>query len=203
MAGNDADNDHDWEGEEGRADDDNPEAALSEAPSRSARKRDAQAVRALGVRLTELTAAQQHTLSLPESLQRALDEFRRLRARGARKRQLQYIAGLMRELDTSPISEALDQRDGRSAAARYELHYLERWRDRLLADRQALTEYIDEHPEVDRQPLRQAVDNARRSARALASITPGAGEYERRARNARRDARALFALLRDHGQGAD
>ena len=179
------------------------EDGFDEPASRSARKRDAQAARALGDALTALTPEQQAALPLPDRLRDALKEFRRLRARGARKRQLQFIGGIMRDIDTDAIQAAIDERDGQSAAARYELHALEGWRDRLLNERDALTAYIDAHPQVDRQPLRQAVDRAARSQRALAASEPGAGRHEQLARAARTDARALFRLLREHADAAD
>lgn len=167
------------------------------APSRSARKREVQALKQLGTTLANLSAEQQRSLPLPDPLAGALDELRRLRARGARKRQLGFIGGLLRDMDPAPIFEALADLEGQSAAARYEQHALERWREQLLKDPQALTRYIDEHPTVDRQQLRQAVDKARRSRAAAAAEPDGSGRAGQLASVASRDARALFRLLRE------
>ena len=41
-----------------------------------------------------------------------------------------------------------------TAAARHDFHQLERWRDRLISDPDALTEYLHEHRDADRQKLR-------------------------------------------------
>lgn len=164
--------------------------------SRSARKREVQALKQLGVTLAGLSAEQRSTLPLPDALSIALEELQRLRARGARKRQLGFIGALLRDLDPEPIIEALADLEGESAAARYEHHALERWRKALLQEPDALTRYIDEHPTVDRQQLRQAVERARRSATAVTREPAGSGRETQLAAAASRDSRALFRLLR-------
>lgn len=133
-------------------------------PSRSAQKRDADYRKALGVKLTTLGADQLARLNLPERLSEALTEFGRLKARGAKKRQLQFIGGLMRDLDPAPVQSLIDELEGHSANERYVQHQSERWRDRLLAEPDALTEFIDTFPDIDRQQLRQHIDKARKAA---------------------------------------
>lgn len=77
-------------------------------PSRSARKRAAEYLQRLGVRLVGLREAQLQGLALPEELLEALREARRLRGQSALARQHQYIGRLMRGLDPAPIERALD-----------------------------------------------------------------------------------------------
>ena len=72
-------------------------------PSKSQRKRDAQALQALGVQLIALSAAQLARLGLPEVLHEAVLAAQRMRAHGARTRYLQSIGKLMRQLEpTAP-----------------------------------------------------------------------------------------------------
>lgn len=78
-------------------------------PSRSARKRAAEALQKLGVRLTLLRAAQLQALQLPPELLDAVVEAQRLRSRAALARQRQYIGRLMRELDAEVLDRALAQ----------------------------------------------------------------------------------------------
>jgi ribosome-associated protein len=85
---------------------------LDERPSRSARKRAAESLQKLGVRLVGLRAAELQALALPEELLAAIHEARRLRARPAIARQHQYIGRLMREVDPEPIERALANRAG-------------------------------------------------------------------------------------------
>ena len=87
-----------------------------ERPSRSARKRAAEHLQKLGVRLVGLRTAQLQPLALPEELLEALREARRLRGQSALARQHQYIGRLMRGLDPEPIERALDLAAGGGAA---------------------------------------------------------------------------------------
>ena len=87
-----------------------------ERPSRSARKRAAEHLQKLGVRLVGLRAAQLRPLALPEELLEALREAQRLRGQSALARQHQYIGRLMRGLDPEPIERALDLAAGGGGA---------------------------------------------------------------------------------------
>jgi len=82
-----------------------------ERPSRSARKRAAEALQKLGVRLVALREAELAALTLPEELLAAVQEARRLRG-PAIARQYQYIGRLMRDVDPEPIERALATRAG-------------------------------------------------------------------------------------------
>jgi ribosomal 50S subunit-associated protein YjgA (DUF615 family) len=84
-----------------------------ERPSRSQRKRQAEALQKLGVGLTRMRPAklrelQQH-LHLPEPLFEAILEVHRLRSGPALARQRQYIGRLMRDVDPLPIERALTE----------------------------------------------------------------------------------------------
>ena len=84
------------------------EGEFTERPSRSARKRAAEHLQKLGVRLVTLREADLRPLALPAELLEALREARRLRGHSALARQHQYIGRLMRELDPEPIERALE-----------------------------------------------------------------------------------------------
>jgi len=81
-------------------------------PSRSARKRAAEQLQRLGVRLLTLKDAQLLALELPETLLEAIIEARRLKPGPALARHYQYIGKLMRGIDTAPLEQALDHRAG-------------------------------------------------------------------------------------------
>ncbi len=154
-------------------------------PSRSQRRRDALAVFDLAEALVALSDAQLEQLPLADDLRALVVESRRITRHVARKRQLQYLAKHLRrrEDELPPIRAALEH--DRDAARRdtVQLHRIERWRDRLMADGDdALAQLLTEHPEADRQRLRQL---ARRAV----------GEHA--AGKAPRAARELFQALRD------
>jgi ribosome-associated protein len=81
-------------------------------PSRSARKRAAEALQKLGERLTELREPELAALDLPEELLAAVRDARRLGHTPAQARARQYIGRLMRQIDTTAIERALAERAG-------------------------------------------------------------------------------------------
>jgi ribosome-associated protein len=81
------------------AEDPFPDDTPPERPSKSARKRAAQAAQALGERLLTLRDPALETLGLPAELTQAVREARAITSRAARARQRQYIGRLMRTLE--------------------------------------------------------------------------------------------------------
>jgi len=136
---------------------DTPES--DDLPSKSQRKRDMTALQDIGAELVELGDSQLAAVDLPENLRAAVEEARGMRAHGARRRQLQYIGKLMREVDPAPIREKLDGFRSTSAADTARLHRIERWRERLLDEPEALAEFIAAHPATDSQQLRTLLRN--------------------------------------------
>jgi ribosome-associated protein len=88
----------------------------------------------------------------------------------------------MREIDTAPITEQLARWDGKHTAENAYFHGLERWRDRLITDNNALSEFIALHPSTDSQQLRTLIRNAQKE---LASNKPP------------KSSREIFKVLRD------
>jgi ribosome-associated protein len=134
--------------------------------SKSQLKRESHALQALGEELVELPAAKLAKIPMPAELAEAVALARKIKARGGRKRQLQYIGKLMRSIDADPIEQALDDLKNAAGREAARFHRLEQWRDRLVAEGDAaLGELLDEFPAADRQHLRQLVRNAQREAK--------------------------------------
>jgi len=130
-------------------------------PSKSHRKREADAIRELGRELAELGRAERATIPLDDDIVKAIEDLQAIRQHGARKRQLGFLAKRLRRVDIEPIQAALD-RLARAARASGERHHrIEAWRDRLLGGTpdesasDALTAFLDAYPAADRQRLRQ------------------------------------------------
>lgn len=138
--------------------------------SKTRRKKEMHALQDMGERLVQLDLKHLQELDLPEALMDAILEARRMRAHGARRRQMQLIGKLMRGIDASPIQEKLGLLNGINQQQSARLHLLERWRDRLLADEQALTELVQTYPGADLQRLRALMRNA--NSEKLASKPP-------------------------------
>jgi ribosome-associated protein len=133
-----------------------------ELTSKTRRKKDMLALQELGVKLVELNEQQLETMQLPETLLAAVQEARRLSKHEARRRQMQYIGRLMREVDATPIQDQLEKWLGQGRAHTAQLHALERWREELLAGDPALARFLQEYPSADSQKLRTLIRNARR-----------------------------------------
>jgi ribosome-associated protein len=103
-------------------------------PSKSARKREADAAQALGTRLTSLKESELQALDLPEKLVEAIQLARRITSRGGLARQRQYIGKLMRDIDPAPIEKALGQKSRESALDAEKHKRIETWRARLLSE---------------------------------------------------------------------
>lgn len=133
-----------------------------ERPSKTQRKKEMTALQALGTRLVKLNAAQLAQVPLPDNLREAIRAAQKITAHEAKRRQLQYVGKLMRQVEPEPIERALDDLAGDSRAAVALMHHCERWRDRLLDDDAALTELLRAHPDLDVQALRATIRAARR-----------------------------------------
>jgi len=129
-------------------------------PSKTKRKEAMRALQDLGERLMELPPERLAKVELPDSLREAIREAHRMTKHEAKRRQMQYIGKLMRDVEPAPIEEALAAFDGLSAAENARLHQLERLRERLLEDEKVLTEIGDAYPGADLQHLRQLRRNA-------------------------------------------
>jgi ribosome-associated protein len=154
--------------------------------SKSQRKRDALAIRSLAAELLEMGDTRLRRLALDESVMRAVEEARHIRSHIAHKRQLQFVAKLLRRHDTAAIEAAIaaDRAEARALHARH--HRAEAWRDRLLQDGDAaLSDLIAVRPGIDAQSMRQLIRRASREAR---NGRPPAA------------ARSLFRMLRDLDQ---
>ena len=135
-----------------------------EAPSKTRLKQQSHQLQKLGMALAELSDARLQRLGLPERLFDALVEYRGTRSHEGRRRQLQYVGKLMRDVDDAPLREAVAESKLGSARDTLLLHEAERWRDALLAEDDALTRWLHEHADCDAQRLRSLVRAARREA---------------------------------------
>ncbi|MBB5015716.1 ribosome biogenesis factor YjgA [Rehaibacterium terrae] len=135
------------------------------SPSRAQQRREAMAVFELGEKLVALSEAELLRLPIPEHLLAEIRHTRRITSHIARKRELQHLAKIMRREDEETldaIRKALEHDKAQMRRETAALHRVEAWRDRLVADGdQALAELLAQHPQADRQHLRQLARNAR------------------------------------------
>ena len=168
------------------------QAADYREKSRSQKKRESTALQDRGEELAALSPALQARLPLTPDLAEALTLWRGMKSHEARRRHLQYIGRLMREMDNQ--EELLAALDGLKAEASRDagrFARLEGLRDALLDPAEAvragaLEQALAEFPALEQSRLLHLVEAA------LA---------DREKKRPPRHARELFRYLRD-GQGS-
>ncbi|SPB18411.1 hypothetical protein NOV72_05611 [Caballeronia novacaledonica] len=149
----------------GRDDAREPDENGYDRPSKSQLKREMHALQELGEALIALPKDALKRMPMPEVLDDAVRAARRITDHEGKRRQLQYVGKVMRSLTEDEIAAlrtALDTHRGVNKSETARLHWIERTREKLLADDAALTEFIRTHPGVDPQEGRTLIRNARK-----------------------------------------
>jgi ribosome-associated protein len=153
-------------------------------------KRESTRLQDLGEALLNLRGTPFDALELDDRLRTAIEEARRITNFEGKRRQVQYVGKLMRLQPPEvidAIEAALAEQDRPSAQATAALHEAEQWRERLIADDDAVGGWIEMHPATDAQQLRALVRQARKDLKGGA---PGEAPRQGRA------FRELFQLVR-------
>ena len=134
-----------------------------EYKSRTQLKNEDKALKKMGVRLLEFSPGQLARIDIPEELRDAVLFAKSITSREARRRQLQLIGRLLRQIDPTAIRELIEGKDQQSRETADAFHQLEQWRDELLDGNDALIEELCERFKgAERQQFRQLVRNARK-----------------------------------------
>ena len=150
--------------------------------SRTKKKQQVEELQKLGAALIALPAVTLDALDLPAQLLAAVRDAQRFTSHGALRRQVQFIGKIMRKIDPEPVRAAVAAITNQSATVRARQSRLEQWRERLIADDAALTEFASEHAGADLQAMRTLIRNARKE---IAESKPPRAQRE------------LFRVLRD------
>ena len=146
---------------------------MNSKPSKSARKREYQALQELGEQLVELSIEQLRGIGLDEDLYDAVVAARSISSHGALRRQKQLIGKIMRRIDPEPIRAALDAIGRNDRADKQVFREAEMWRDRITAGGEAdldawFTRIGDRNASLEQEirHLRRATsDRARKQAK--------------------------------------
>jgi len=138
-----------------------------QSTSKTDAKRESEELQQLGQQLLELRGDLFKPLPLPDKLADALADAKRITNFEGKRRQMQFIGKLMRQLDEDTLQavrHALElQRLGHSHDTE-QLHQAEQWRDRLIESDDAVQQWIQQYPDTDTQQLRALVRQARKDA---------------------------------------
>lgn len=154
----------------------------SEEKSKSQVKRELLALQDLGKILISLSEKQLERIPLDEKIRQQVMAAKTMQ-RGALKRQIQYLGKLLRLVDVTAIQQGIAIAQNQSVAQNAHFHRLEKLRDSLLNnDDAAFNKLLLDHPQADRQHIRQLIRNAHK---------------EQELNKAPAAARSLFKYLRE------
>lgn len=165
--------------------------------SRTDLKRESTELQKLGEDLLTLRADLMARLDLSEKLKDAVLDGRRITDFEGKRRQLQFIGKLMRQVDPAvleTVRTALTEQNSGSAHENLILHLAETWRERLLGADDAVGEWLSKCPNTDAQQLRALIRQAKKDA---VPEKPGAAVRHGRAY------RELFTMVREHLTGTE
>ena len=163
-----------------------PVFSFDDRPSKTRMKQASHELQELGEAVVALPDARIDGLAIAEELLDAIRQFKTTKSFEGKRRQMQYIGKLMRKHDIEPVRQAVTDMQLGRAQDSLALHQAERWRAELLADDDAATRWITDHPQTDVQQLRSLI----RAARKDAALAP-----EKRSGRAFRE---LFQFIKEH-----
>ena len=143
--------------------------------SKSAQKKQMRELQGIGEKLLTLSTARLAKLDLPEQLLKALREGRRLKRVDAVRRQIRYIAKLIKSANHESIVAALAKLDDEERLFRQRFQQVEALAERLsTGDPDLLEQVLAEHPSLERQRLRQLIRQCQKeSVEAAQTLAPG------------------------------
>ena len=118
-------------------------AEEDEGPSKSELKRQMTERQKLAEVLAALSSDALKTIPLDEAIKTAIAETNKIKSFEAIQKRLDAIQGV-------------------SKAETAKLHFLESYRDRLIANDEAFTKMIEQYPDMDIQNMRTLIRNARK-----------------------------------------
>ena len=168
--------------------------------SRTDLKRESTELQKLGEELLTLRADLMARLDLSDKLKDALADAKRITNFEGKRRQMQFIGKLMRLLEPDQldaIRAALEEQRAPSARETLTLHQTEQWRDCLIADDDAVAQWINTYSQTDTQQLRSLVRQARKDAKPHDAAAESKGLAARHGRAYRE----IFLLVRGQLSG--
>ncbi len=129
----------------------------SDLPSKTQLKQEATDLQRLGGKLTTYSPAVLRKLCIPEVVISAIAEFNRLpNSHGARRRQLQFIGKLMRDLDYDAVNQSISDLESGHLKKKKKPSPAASWGDRILQTGDSeITAIVNLYPTLERQTLRQ------------------------------------------------
>jgi ribosome-associated protein len=166
-------------------------------------KRESIELQKIGEDLMNLRPDLMQPLDLPEKLKDAIAAARGITNFEGKRRQIQFIGKLMRQLDHDQIEaakRALAEQYAPSVQDTLLLHEAEHWRDQLLADEDAASLWLTRYPETDSQQMRALIRQARKDLLPTDAKALSLGLAPRQTRSYRELFQLIKQQLTSHAQ---
>ena len=126
-------------------------------PSKTQLKRDATDLQRLGQKLTTYSSSVLRRLPVNEALISSIEEYNRLpNSHGARRRQLQFIGKLMRDLDYDAITKATENMENDHLRKKKKPSTVELLCEAIMKSGDAeINAALEQYPQLKRQTIRQ------------------------------------------------
>jgi ribosome-associated protein len=137
--------------------------------SRTELKRDAKELHQLGVDIASLSKKQRETIPMDDELFEAMELADRLKTKTeAFRRHLNYLSKLLRlATNIDDIINAYNIIQNKHAKGNVLFHKIEHLRDEIIENGDSkINELVEQHPELDRQRLRQLARQAKKEKAA-------------------------------------
>ena len=133
----------------------------SSRPSKTKQKKQMEELQNIGKALVELPKDVLKKLDLPDYLRDEVLEAKNIPQNGAKRRQLQFIGKIMRNVDVGPIRAQLEEIKQPSAQKVKLLHAAESWRERMINGENGLKEFVKLYPKTDSNNLKVLIVSCR------------------------------------------
>ena len=131
--------------------------------SKTQKKKEAEELQRLGLKLNSLSAQQLENIEIPKNLKTALIKGKSIKSNIAGRRHRQFIGALMRDVDPESISLALLQAEDGNLVESKAAKESRVWSDKLLTGGPVkMEDLLYEFPGLERQRLRQLVRNIKK-----------------------------------------
>ena len=138
------------------------EKSLPDPLSKTRIKNDMLELQKLGEALIRLPECQLVKVTLPDELLAAVRLAHTLKTNEAKRRHLQYIGKIMRQIDCEQIRAEIKVITAGNDKRTAQFHQVEQWREKLIeGDDGVLQELLQMYPNGDRQHMRQLIRKAK------------------------------------------
>ena len=140
---------------------------IREEKSKSQIKKEAHQLQKIGEQLLALSPDQLAKTAIPDELRDAILHAKSIRSNQAKRRQVQYIGALMRNIDPEPVLKAISMiESGISLTKKPDPEHQTWARELIHGNNDVFQLIVETHPSVDRQKLNQLIRKAQKNRKS-------------------------------------